>query len=361
DNKPTTIRRRIDRRMIALGVDSEAAYLTICRSNPNEVDALFRDFLVSVTWFFRDPREFEALAPVLKEMVERNSAAQSRIWIAGCATGEEAYTLAILFAEALGGIEHLGKDKLQIFATDIDLNAMEIAKRGVYSLAALDNVPSDFIEKYFTISSDGAEVHPKLKEVVIVSQHNLCQDPPFINVDLICCRNVLIYFGAALQARVLSRLNYALKEDGVIMLGTAETVSVSEDLFVQVGERGHVYRKRRATLPPHMFRSENYGLSRVGVARIEKEKEAAGRRDRELFYALARSIGRDAILVSDDHRVLKVFGDIGRFISMDESSQLEMTLNILKRPLAQEARMLSTVALRSNERRQGAIHQLTEA
>ncbi|MEL7462445.1 MAG: chemotaxis protein CheB [Pseudomonadota bacterium] len=361
DYKPSTIRRRIDRRMIALNVESEAEYLTICRSNPNEVDALFRDFLVSVTWFFRDPQEFEALLPILREVVDRNQTTQARIWIAGCATGEEAYTIAILYAEALGGLEFLSKDRLQIFATDVDLNATEIAKRGVYSLAALDNVPSAFIEKYFKISPDGAEVHPKLKEVVIVSHHNLCQDPPFINVDLVCCRNVLIYFGAALQARVLSRLNYALKEDGMIMLGTAETVSVSEDLFIQVGERGHVYRKRRATLPPHMFRSDNYGLSRAGVARIEREKEAVHRRDRELFHALARSVGGDAILVSDDYRILKVFGDIGRFISMDESSQLEMNLAILKRPLAQEARMLSTVALRSNERRKGAVHKLHDA
>lgn len=358
DYKPTTIRRRIDRRMMALGVESESDYLTICRSNPEEVDALFRDFLVSVTWFFRDPREFEELGPILRETVDRNQSTQTRIWIAGCATGEEAYTLAILFAEALGGIEFLSKDRLQIFATDIDQNALEIAKRGVYSTASLDNVPGAFIEKYFTMTSDGAVVNPKLKEVVIVSQHNLCQDPPFINVDLICCRNVLIYFGAALQGRVLSRLNYALKEDAVVMLGTAESVSVSEDLFVRVGERGHLYRKRRATLPPHMFRSENYGLSRVGVGRIEMEREAAARRDREMFNGLAKSLGGNSILVSDDYRILKVFGDVGRFVSMDETSQLEMNLSILRNPFSQEARMLCTVALRTEQRRQGAIHSL---
>ncbi|MFN3259571.1 MAG: chemotaxis protein CheB [Pikeienuella sp.] len=362
DYKPTTIQRRLERRMIALGLDDQAEYVRTCRSNPAEVDALFRDFLVSVTWFFRDPLEFLALAPLVREIAARRTGRPARVWIAGCATGEEAYSVAILFAEAMGGPEAIGKDKLQIFASDIDARALDVARRGRYPRAAIENVPQEYVSRYFTLDDDGVTVHPALKDTVIFSYHNVCQDPPFINLDLICCRNLLIYFNQPLQARVFSRFAYALEAEGSIFLGTAETVSVSEDLFVRIGDGAHLYRRRHAARRP-MIRFGGYDLpvgtdraSRAAAAR-EAASEASAAEDRSMFDALARTLGPDVALVSDDFRILRVYGDLGRYVTLNENTRLQMSLSMLAPELAQEARTLVTVALRSGQRRQGVAHR----
>lgn len=360
DYKPTTIQRRLERRMIAHGIEEQSEYVKVCRSNPAEVDALFRDFLVSVTWFFRDPSEFMSVLPVLEEVAERNDEQVSRIWIAGCATGEEAYSIAILMAEALGGPQNLTKERVQIFATDIDAAALSTARAGRYSRAALDNVPDDYIARYFKVDDEGVEVIPALKDVVIFSYHNVCQDPPFINVDLVCCRNLLIYFGTALQGRVLSRLNYALNQQGTIFLGTAETVSVSEDLFVRIGPRGHLFRKRQASVGSQSMRMAGLGgYNSVLTSNRNPDKVPPNATvERALFDGLARSIGPTSILTSDDHRILRIYGDIGDLITMNENTNLQMSLSMLSPPLAQEARSLSTIALRNAARRQGIPHRL---
>ncbi|MEM7545295.1 MAG: chemotaxis protein CheB [Pseudomonadota bacterium] len=359
DYKPTTIQRRLERRMIAHGIEEQSDYVKVCRANPAEVDALFRDFLVSVTWFFRDPSEFMGVLPVLEEVAERNKDSISRIWIAGCATGEEAYSIAILMAEALGGPEHLTKDKVQIFATDIDAAALNTARAGRYSRAALDNVPDDYIERYFKVDDEGAQVVQALKDVVIFSYHNVCQDPPFINADLVCCRNLLIYFGTALQGRVLSRLNYALNQQGVIFLGTAETVSVSEDLFVRIGPRGHLFRKRQASIGSQSMRMA--GLAGYGTRpghHAPENGNASKNVERAMFDSLARSLGPTSILASNDHRILRIYGDIGDYVTMNETTSLQMSLSMLTPPLAQEARSLSTIALRNGARRLGITHRM---
>lgn len=364
DYKPTTIQRRLERRMIALGLESQADYLKLCRSNPAEVDALFRDFLVSVTWFFRDPSEFLALAPLVKEIVARRKGRPARVWIAGCATGEEAYSVAILFAEAMGGPEALGKDTLQIFASDIDARALDVARRGRYPRAAIENVPEEYVSRYFTVDEEGVTVHPALKDTVIFSYHNVCQDPPFINLDLVCCRNLLIYFGQPLQARVFARFAYALEAEGAIFLGTAETVSISEDLFVRIGDGAHLYRRRHAgRRPPIRFGGYDMPVGAERMNRIVTAREAAAEasagEDRALFDSLARTLGPDVALVSDDFRILRIYGDLGRFVTLNESTRLQLSLAMLTAPLGQEARTLVTLALRSGQRRQGAPHRLS--
>lgn len=361
--KPSTIQRRIERRMMALGIAGHREYTKYCRSNPREVDALFKDLLISVTRFFRDPNEFFSLMPMIRKMVEEAADRTLRIWIIGCATGEEAYSIAILFAEALGGPTMLTKDRIQIFATDIDADALEIARKGQYPRTALNDIPEQIADRYFSRSNEAISVHNSLKEVIVFSEHNLCQDPPFLNLDLICCRNLLIYFIAAMQRKVLSRLHYSLALDGALFLGTAETVSVSEDLFKTVSREAHLYRKRYHTNSRDQLVGNarpSYQARRTPRDRDARIEESLDVFDRAMFDSLAAAIGPNALLFADDHRIVRVYGDVSRYLSLNDRSRLQFNASVLLPQLAQEVRTLVTVSLKRGERRRGVAHRLAD-
>ncbi|MEO1600519.1 MAG: chemotaxis protein CheB [Pseudomonadota bacterium] len=361
DYKPTTVHRRIERRMTALGIKSQQEYTTHCRSNPREVDALFKDLLISVTRFFRDPDEFMALRSFIDKMVaeRREDPEPIRVWLTGCATGEEVYSIAILLAEALGGPSELSKDRVQIFATDIDTAALRIARAGRYSLAASDDIPPELVGRYFVRREDRLCVIDQVKDVILFSVHNLCQDPPFLNVDLICCRNLLIYFGPSLQTKALSRLHFALKPNGLLFLGTAETVGGADDLFKMASEKAHIYRRRvlgrrqdigmRGDL---MVTPAHRPVPIEPVTRVDRDREI----NEALFDGLARSVGPNAVLVGPDYRILKVYGDVTPFISLTETSRLQLALSMFKTSLANEARALISVARKQGQKRMGRIH-----
>ena len=231
--KETTINRRIARRMVAQDIDVYDDYVEFCRETPSEVDALYKDMMISVTRFFRDQSQFNQLTKVIQTMVEENQDRQLRVWVAGSATGEEAYSLAILFAEAMGGLEAIRKERIQIFATDIDTQALEVARRGVYPLSAANDVPRHYVDDYLHISGDTLEVDKHLRAVVLFSRHNIIQDPPFINMDMISLRNLLIYFGSSLQEKVLSRMNAASVAWGLSYLALAAMAATASAPFAK--------------------------------------------------------------------------------------------------------------------------------
>ncbi len=362
--KPSTIQRRLERRMMAQGISGQREYTKYCRSNPREVDALFNDLLISVTRFFRDPNEFFSLIPLVRKMVEDNGDRTLRVWNVGCATGEEAYSVAILFAEALGGPSELTKDRLQIFATDIDRNALEAARKGQYPLTSLNDIPDQLADKYFSRSEGSLTVHPALKEVILFSEHNLCQDPPFLHLDLICCRNLLIYFISSMQRKALSRLHYSLTAEGALFLGTAETVSVSEDLFKTVSREAHLYRKRYHSNAKDQLISNAHNRYARRATPNERERRVdegiTDVFDRAMFDSLAGAVGPNALLFSDDHRIVRVYGDVSRYLSLNDRSRLQFNASVLIPELGQEVRTLVTVALKRNERRRGSLHKLSE-
>ena len=363
DYKPTTIQRRLERRMNALGLAGVQEYTNHCRSNPREIDALFKDLLISVTRFFRDKDQFFAIKSSIESIVNSSKDGTIRVWIAGCATGEEAYSVAILFAEAMGGLSAVNKGRLQIFATDIDKNALHIARKGQYSRAALDDIPEDYTEKYFEVFPDYIAVKSRLKDVILFSDHNLCQDPPFLNASMICCRNLLIYFSNALQIKVLSRMHYSLEDDGLLFLGTAESVSLSEDLFKRVSNETHLYRKRflstqsRATA---LMKGNRTAVPDwiVPVRTPTPKQPDPASIDRIMFEQLVKSVGPNAVLLTDDFRIIRVFGDLSRFVSINSRSQLQFSLSMLLPPLAREARTLTTIALKRRQMRKGVTHRL---
>ena len=364
--KQSTVLRRIDRRMTALGIQSIEDYVIYCRNEPREVDALFKDVLISVTRFFRDRTEFDALSAHVQELVDNREEKPLRIWVAGCATGEEVYSIAIMLAEAMGGAAELVRSKTQIFATDIDRAALDHARRGQYSQGALLDVPKDLADKYFIQQAEGVRVIEALRSVILFSDHNLCQDPPFLNMDLICCRNLLIYFSSKLQQKVFSRLHYAMKQHGYLFLGTAETVTGSDQLFVEVTGNPHIFRKR-ALRRKEQLQSKTYagawsqsGPLRNTIMAKRSQPDASVATERLMFDALARSLGENSVLVSADHSFLRVYGDITPYVNLSESSSLNLQLSLLKSPFKEEARSLVTLALKHDQRRLGSKHVLIE-
>ncbi len=358
--KQTTVQRRIERRMVALGIAQIEDYVVHCRNSPNEVDALFKDLLISVTRFFRDGPEFDALRKPIQELVDNRGDKPLRIWVAGCATGEEVYSIAMLIADAMGGPSELVKSRTQIFATDIDTAALAVARRGHYPNAALLDVPKNFQKTYFVQQSDGVRVIEALRAAILFSDHNLCQDPPFLNMDLICCRNLLIYFGAKLQSRVLSRLHYALKPSGYMFLGTAETAIGADQLFANVEDSGHIYKRRQVHGRSKMDMrslSRDWSKSKSSNSSSGPVTPTLHSNDRVMFAALARSISDNAVLVSTEYSFLRVYGDITEFVDISEGAPLDLQLSVLRSPLREEGRSLVTLALKHGERRVGSRHR----
>ncbi|HLZ21514.1 MAG TPA: chemotaxis protein CheB [Ktedonobacterales bacterium] len=250
--KRPTILRRLQRRMITTGMRQLADYADYLTQHPEEYPKLVGSFLINVTEFFRDASLFAALRErVLPELIAHARTRNNllRIWSAGCATGEEAYSLAILVAEALG--DELEQFTIQIFATDLDEDAVAFARRGIYPAAALGGIPEDVRSRAFTPLDGSFEVVPRVRGLVIFGQHDLGQRAPFPHIDLVLCRNVLIYFAPELQRRALQLFAFALREAGYLVLGKAETVNPAQAYFKATDEHLKIYQRRGdRVLPP---------------------------------------------------------------------------------------------------------------
>lgn len=254
--KAPTITRRLQRRMAATGANRLSDYVRYLQRNPDEYSRLINSFLIKVTEFFRDPELFEylreqILPAVIEEARERG---ELRIWSAGCATGEEAYSLAILLTEQLG--DELETFNARIFATDLDADAVAFARRGIYPSTALATLPPEMVQRYF-IRTDGAyEVRKSVRSLVVFGQHDLGQRAPFPRIDVTLCRNVLIYFTAELQKRALQLFAFSLRDQGYLVLGKAESVSPFPEYFALDQARLKIYRRvgERVMIPSARIR-----------------------------------------------------------------------------------------------------------
>ncbi|HEX5990983.1 MAG TPA: CheR family methyltransferase [Thermomicrobiales bacterium] len=252
--KPATITRRLWRRVAAVGMSTLADYRTYLEAHPEEEQRLITDFLIKVTRFFRDPALFERLREdIVPELVAaaRQDGRELRMWSAGCATGEEAYSLALLVAEALAAAPK-PSPPVRIFATDLDEAALAFARRGIYPATALADVPEELVARYFTQHDGAVEVTKAVRGLIVFGSHDLAQRPPFPRTDLVLCRNVLIYFAPELQRRALEIFAYSLREGGVLVLGKSETIGAVKSGFDTIDRRARIYRRQgpRPALPP---------------------------------------------------------------------------------------------------------------
>jgi two-component system CheB/CheR fusion protein len=244
--KPGTISRRLERRMRMSAVSTLDEYIDKVEESETEADLLFRDLLVEVTRFFRDPEAFIKLREsILPQLIARSEPeVELRAWVSGCATGEEAYSVAMLLHD---GLERAGRlsSGFKVFATDVHSKSLEIASSGFYPSQAMDNVPVEFQNKYFVRNNGICNIKRELRQSVLFASNDLTRDPPFTRLDLICCRNVLIYLEPKVQKRILSTFHFGLKKKGVLFLGPSETVGDLGNEFEQLDRHWRIYSKRR--------------------------------------------------------------------------------------------------------------------
>ncbi len=245
--KQTTLNRRILRRMVLYRLESLEDYVAYLREHPAEMQALYEDILINVTSFFRDPLAFEALKSKVFPTITQDKTPEMpiRIWVAGCSTGEEVYSIAICLLEFLENQPI--KPPIQIYATDISDAVIERARAGVYQQSLVADVSPERLERFFVPIEGGYQINPSVRELCVFARQNLGSDPPFSKLDLISCRNVLIYFGAALQKKILPIFHYGLKPTGFLMLGTSETIGEASDLFASVDKKQKIYARKLAS------------------------------------------------------------------------------------------------------------------
>ena len=243
--KTSTLKRRIARRMGVHGLATQADYEDLLRANPQELDLLFKELLIGVTRFFRDPPVWEALQrTVLAELLARQAKpVRLRAWVVGCSTGEEAYTLAMLFLEALETAPAPAGVTLQIFASDLSADAIAVARRGHYPPQIAADLTPERLARFFAADSEGYRIDQRLREMVLFAQHDVILDPPFTRLDILSCRNLIIYFTAQLQHRLVPLFHYCLRPDGVLLLGTSETVGRWQALFKLLDSKSRIYRR----------------------------------------------------------------------------------------------------------------------
>ncbi len=354
--KQNTILRRIERRMTVHQIAQLSDYVRFLQEDPIEVNTLFKEMLIGVTNFFRDPEAFAALKEtVIPRLIEKaEDDKYLRVWVPGCSTGEEAYSIAILIRDYL---DKTPTDiQVQIFGTDIDSDAIEKARGAIYPDSIAVDVPAEYLERYFSKEEDSFRVNKIIRDAIVFSCQNLAFDPPFSRIDLISCRNVLIYMGAELQKRVLPLFHYSLNQEGVLFLGTSETVGEFTDLFATVDRKWKVYRKKKASssrfprveLPlrePH----QTDGAYPPALDQIAAKKTSYRQLTEQLLLA---EFGPTAVLVNEKCEMLYVHGRTGRYL---EHHSGQPTLNVLA--LAREGLKVElTTAIRKAITQKSEVH-----
>ena len=327
--KPTTLERRIFRRMALHHLDSLDDYLQFLRENRGEVEALYQEILIRVTSFFRDEEVFAALAqevfPVLVR--NRNPDVPIRIWVAGCATGEEAYSIAMALLDYLA--DNPLNPPIQIFATDVNEQSIEVARVGWYSQAQVVDVSPERLQRYFVPVDGGYQINTLVRELCIFARQNLVSDPPFSRLDLISCRNVLIYFSLTLQRKVLPMFHYGLKPQGFLLLGSSETVGEFTDLFTPQGTRHRIYTKQPSGLTLDMtFSPDSYApeltLPRpVSSPEPMEDIDPCGTADQIVLNRYAPA----GVVVNAQLEILQFRGQTGAYL---EPSPGRASLNLLR-------------------------------
>jgi two-component system CheB/CheR fusion protein len=314
--KLNTVLRRIERRMKLHQAASLEDYVAYLRQAPGEVQLLFREMLIGVTSFFRDGAVWEHLRTVtLPQLLARYPrGAALKAWVPACSTGEEAYTLAMVFCEAVETARLPAPYTLQIFATDLDPDAIERARLGLFPRAMADTMPAERLARHFEPCGKGYRVRKALRNMIIFAQQNVISDPPFTKLDLLSCRNLLIYFTPKLQEHLIPLFHYALKPDGVLVLGSADSPGSFTDLFAPDGN-GRVYR--RLAGPPR--RIANYFPTRVAVAAspqitATKNPHMSSSLQTRVEHALLNRHTPAAVLVNAGGDILYVHGRTGGFL-----------------------------------------------
>ncbi|NDU85750.1 MAG: chemotaxis protein CheB [Ferrovum sp.] len=349
--KKSTVYRRIERRMAIHQLGRMVDYVRYLRENVQEIDLLFKELLIGVTSFFRDPATWATLkAEVLPELFAGSpEGGVLRAWVAGCSTGEEAYTLAIIFREALEEHRRQGKFSLQIFATDLDSDAIEKARQGIYPANIVADVEEARLKRYFIEEGKGYRIGKEIREMVVFAPQNVAMDPPFTRLDILTCRNLLIYLNTELQKKLLPLFYYSLRPGGILLLGSAETVGGHDELFLPLDAKARLFRRNSAPIraldvvfptrypPTHLIHAMNTTTEpaplnvQILVDQLVQQKFAPA-----------------AVLVNASGDLIYVSGRTGKYLE-PASGKVNWNIHAMAREgLRQEIAIALPKALRSN-------------
>ncbi len=332
--KKATIQRQIARRMAILQLPDDADYLTYVKANPSESRMLRQALLVSVTAFRRDPAAWDALRMILTDRwLEHAPQDALRIWVPGCATGEEAYTMGMLVHSVLPHADTLS-NSVKIFATDLDDVALDFARHGRYPVQAIAGLPREWQEQYFQVRSGVAEVAPFLREATVFAHHDLTSDPAFIKLDLVSLRNLLIYFRASLQRRVLEVLHYALRPGGLLFLGSAEGVAGMQEHFIPLSGKFRIF-ERMPGGPQHTPERANVERVRTRSLRSHPPQSDTSWLVRD---ALVRSLSPNMVVVDSDDRVIEILGDTAEFLTLSSGPFDDRLTSLIRHDLDVDVR-----------------------
>ena len=334
--KQTTIRRRILRRMALHKNKEPSSYFKYVRENKSEQDVLYQDLLISVTSFFRDPKSYDSLCTKVFPLItkDKNVHEPIRIWVAACSTGEEAYSLAICFKEFLG--EHPGK--IQIFATDISEPAIVKARLGLYSQSEVTGLTPKQLNDFFTETGGHFHIHKSIRDMCVFAKHNFLQDPPFGKMDLISCRNVLIYMEPYLQKRALTTFHYALSPKGFLLLGKSETINSVPYLFTSMGKNDKLFiRKDVPSKLMHVARGQRE--QNTVDLHINPKNEVKHTDFRKAADELMLSRYTPAgVVVNEEMDIVHFRGNTGNYLEQGPGKPSHNLLKMAKKGLAFELR-----------------------
>ena len=328
--KPATLRRRVERRLSVRGLTSLSEYARLLREHPEEPAALMKELLISVTNFFRDPEAFATLATrVIPEIFSRKHAGdQVRVWSAGCATGEEAYSLAMLLMEHSSTL--IDAPAVQVFASDLDEAAVAHAREGIYTDADVADVSPERLQRFFHREAGGFRVRRELRETVLFAHHNVICDPPFSHLDLIACRNLLIYLNRPVQERLIETFHFALRPAGFLFLGTSESADGDTDLFVQIDKSAHIYESRTVASRPTLPLSERTRPQAPAFQSLPGPRQPSDRiSPGDLHLRLLEQYSPPSFVVNEENVLLHASPLATRFLQMPPGEPSRDILRIL--------------------------------
>lgn len=315
--KPATVLRRVVRRLAHFNLDTLAAYVDKLHADKGEIDVLYRELLINVTEFFRDPGVFDVLmAKHLAPLVTRAGRESLRIWVPGCSTGQEAYSIAMLLSE----LDPIGGFK--IFATDIALDALEVAGHGQYDESLLTSISPARLKRHFRKVGTRWEIDRDLRRRIVFARHDVTRDPPFTRLDFISCRNLLIYLSPALQKSVLTSFAFALKPDGLLLLGTSETLGDLADRFRPLDQSHKIFQRREGAPVPHIELASVLAPPRLAAPAHVDHQHAVD----AAFQVLIDKVAPAAVLVDERFELVRIFGNADRLLSIPPGPA---TLNLM--------------------------------
>jgi two-component system CheB/CheR fusion protein len=341
--KRPTLLRRIERRINIHSLNDLPSYAAYLQDHPEEITSLLKDLLISVTNFFRDRPAFDELEHQVLPAIIRAKTAEDRlrVWVAGCATGEEAYSVAMIIADLTMGV--LDAPKVQVFATDIDEEALAHAHEGYYTINDAADVSAERLRRYFNKEGNGYRIRREIREMILFARHNFLKDPPFSHLDLIACRNVLIYLNQIAQERVMNIFHFALDPGGYLLLGNAESIADSNDRYITFNREQHIYQTRRLSIcsypipdvAPISFTSTVHPTPVIKPAPARSNDRISFG---ELHQQMLEQYAPPSLIVNEEYEILHISERAGRYLQVPGGSPSQNLLSLIRQELRLDLR-----------------------